>query len=86
VSGSKYADHLCEPGVHTFASGDQARIEKLKIKKTGEEEVRFSWWKNGNIVPRPLDLTEDDLILLFKDALSKDVFTPIFRKKLRSML
>ncbi len=77
---------LCEPGIRQFPSGDEARIEKLHIKETGEEEVRFSWWKDGKMVPRPLDLSEDDLIALFRDALSKDVFSPIFRTKLRSML
>jgi hypothetical protein len=81
-----YAQELCEPGIRRWPNGEEARMEKLHIKETGEEEVRFSWWKNGKIVPRPLDLSEDDLILLFKDALSKDVLTPMFRMKLRSML
>jgi hypothetical protein len=83
---TKYALELCDPGIRSWPNGEEARIEKLHIKETGKEEVRFSWWKNGKIVPRPLDLSEDDLILLFKDALSKDVLTPAFRLKLRSML
>jgi hypothetical protein len=86
VRETDYAVELCEPGVRQFPSGAEARIEKLHIKETEEEEIRFSWWKNGNMVPRPLDLSEGDLIALFKDALSKDVFTPIFRLKLRSIL
>lgn len=83
---TKYAVELCEPGILPFPTGDEARIEKLHIKKTGEEEVRFSWWKDGKMIPRPLDLSENDLILLLQDALEKDVLTPIFRMKLRSML
>jgi hypothetical protein len=83
---AKYAVELCDPGIRNFPNGDEARIEKLHIKKTGEEEVRFSWWKDGKMVPRPLDLSENDLILLLKNALSKDVFTPICRLTLRSML
>jgi len=83
---TNYAVELCEPGIRRFPAGDEARIEKLHIKQSGEEEVRFSWWKDGNLVPRPLDLSEDDLILLLKDAIEKDVFTPIFKQKLRSML
>ena len=83
---TKYALELCDPGIRRWPNGDEARIEKLHIKETGAQEVRFSWWKGGKMVPRPLDLSEDDLILLFKDALSKDVLTPIFRMKLRTML
>lgn len=83
---TKYAQELCEPGIRRFPSGDEARIEKLHIKESGEEEIRFSWWKDGKMVARPLDLSEDDLIALFRDAVAKDVFTPAFRLALRSIL
>lgn len=83
---TKYAVELCEPAVRRFPSGDEARIERLHIRESREEEIRFSWWKDCKMVPRPLDLSEDDLVILLKDALSKDVFTPIFRETLRSML
>jgi hypothetical protein len=69
-----------------FPTGDEARIEKLHIKRTGEQEVRFSWWKDGKMLPRPLDLSEDDLIALLRDAVAKDVFTPAFRMGLKSIL
>lgn len=82
---TKYAQELCEPGGQHFPSGDDARIEKLHIKESGEEEIRFSWWKEGKIVPRPLDLSEDDLFALFRDAFAKDVFTPAFNMTLRDM-
>ncbi len=83
---TKYAVELCDPGIHRFPTGDEARIEKLHIEETGEEEVRFSRWKDGKMVPRPLDLSEDDLIALLRDALANDVFTPEFRLTLRDML
>lgn len=38
------------------------------------------------MLPRPLDLSEDDLIVLFRDAVAKDVFAPPFRMTLKSML
>ena len=38
------------------------------------------------MLPRPLDLSEDDLIALLWDAMTKDVFTPIFKLTLKSML
>lgn len=83
---TKYAQELCESGIRHFPSGDEARIEKLYIKESGEEEIRFSWWKDGKMVPRPLDLSEDDLIALIRDAVAKDVFTPAFKLTLRSLL
>ncbi|MGB7169073.1 MAG: hypothetical protein WBD32_08725 [Acidobacteriaceae bacterium] len=81
-----YTTELTPSGIRSFPNGDQARIEKLYIKESGEEEVRLSRWKNGKMLPRPLDLSEDDLLILFRDALSKDVFTPAFRMVLRTML
>jgi hypothetical protein len=42
MRGTQYAQELCEPGIHRFPTGDEARIEKLHIKKTGEQEIRFS--------------------------------------------
>jgi len=82
----KYDEALSDPGALTFPDGKEARIEKLYAHRRGSAEVRFSWWKNDSIMPRPLDLTEDDLILLFRDAIEKKVFTPGFRMALRSLL
>lgn len=81
-----YAEELCEPGIIQFDDSNQGRIERLFVKDSGEEEVRFSWWKNGNMTTRPLDLSEEHLIALFSDALHKGVFTTRFRSRLRDLL
>jgi hypothetical protein len=83
---TSYAQELCEPGVMKWPSGSEARIEKLLIKETGVEEIRFSWWKDGKMAIRPLDLSEHDLISLFRDALAKEVFSDDFRLKLKLLL
>ena len=83
---TKYAVELAEPAIRLFPSGDEARIEKLHIKESGEVEIRFSWWRDGKMKPRPLDLSENDLLHLLKDAFSKDVFTPLFRESLRKLI
>lgn len=80
-------DYATELVTATFAWGDsEARIERLLIKESQQEEIRFSWWKDGRLVMRPLDLTEDDLISLFRDAVERGVFTQPFRKALRQIL
>lgn len=82
-----YAKELCEPGVKEWPlSREEARIERLRIKATNVEEIRFSWWKNGKIVPRPLDLTEADLIELIQSAVEKNVLSPKFLSDLRALL
>jgi hypothetical protein len=81
-----YAKELREPGIVRWPSGSEGRIERLLIKETQEEEIRFSWWKDGNMATRPLDLSENDLITLFEDALAKQVFTDNFKATLKSLL
>jgi hypothetical protein len=86
VRETKYAKDLREPGTIKWRDGSEGRLERLLIKKTNQEEIRFSWWKNGKIATRPLDLGEDDLIALFQDAVAKNIFTDSFRSKLRTLL
>ena len=56
-----YAKELIPPAVVTFPGGDEARLERLLIKETGSVAIRLSWWKDGRIMMRPLDLPEADL-------------------------
>ena len=83
---TKYARELREPGVFQWPAGSEARIEKLLIKESNEEEIRFSWWKSGKMVTRPLDLSEDDLLALLKDAFKKEVFSHRFMIGLKSLM
>ena len=83
---TKYARELCEPGVKKWPSGSEGRIERLLIKKSRTEEIRFSWWKDGRLATRPLDLSEEDLVTLFEDAIAKDVFTTEFKSRLKGLL
>ena len=69
-----------------FDAENEGRIERIFVKETQQEEIRFSWWKGGNIVPRPLDLSEADLLELMREAMVAGVFTPQFRAELRRLL
>ena len=62
------------------------RIERLYVKDAGREEIRFSWWKNGQIVIRPLDLPEDELLSLMHLAIDGGVFRDAFLNGLYSIL
>ena len=66
-------------------------LERIEIKSTGNIEIRFSFYKknkNGKdcLVPRPLDLSEEELLLLFEDALQKRVLSPSFLQKLKEII
>ena len=67
-------------GVH------ECRLERIFVKEDNQEEIRFSWWENGNIVPRPLGLPERELLRLFERAIANRVFTTEFREELRRIL
>lgn len=62
------------------------RIERLYVKDPGQEEIRFSWWVDGKIRARPLDLPEKDLLPLMREAIIKGVFTQEFLRDLHAML
>jgi hypothetical protein len=66
--------------------GGEVRIERLYVKDPGQEEIRFSWWPDGKMAQRPLDLPEDDLLALFKKGIQQNVFTPSFLQSLKRLL
>jgi hypothetical protein len=82
---TKYARELVSASI-PWPDSEEARIERLHIKEHNQEEIRFSWWKDGNIVMRPLDLEEKDLLLLFEDAVQKNVFSQDFLLSLRKII
>jgi hypothetical protein len=83
-----YATELAHGSV-IFKSSTEGRIERLRFKEgsdAGSEGIRFSWWKDGRMIPRPLDATENELLELLKDALQKEVFSQQFLGELREVL
>jgi hypothetical protein len=56
----------------------EARIERLYVKGENREEIRFSWWKDGKITPRPLDLPEAKLIQLIRKGIACGVLSDAF--------
>jgi hypothetical protein len=67
-------------------SGHESRMERLFIKAKGEEEIRFSWWTNGFMQARPLDLPENELAQLVGEGIAKGVLSPSFLTKVNEVL
>ena len=83
-----YATELAH-GCFTFPDVTEGRIERLRFKEgteQGKEGIRFSWWKDNRMVPRPLDATEDHLLALLRDSLRREVFSEGFLAGLRQLL
>jgi hypothetical protein len=80
---------LCKGQEYSYA------IERIFVKGKEQEEIRFTFYKAtkdihgkefDKLVPRPLDVTEEELLELFKKATSDRVFSNAFLKNLKSIL
>lgn len=68
--------------IKSVSDPDGQTIERIFVKKFQRDEIRFSWWKDGRLAPRPLDLPESELLPLMREAIAKGVFSPEFLKGL----
>ena len=80
-----YATELAAASI-IFDAENLGKIERIYVKDEEQEEIRFSWWKDGRMMMRPLDLCENDLLTLLHNAIDGDIFSPDFRARLREML
>ena len=81
---TKYADEIATASV-LLGDTHEGRLERLLIKGTRKVEIRFSWWKAGRMLTRPLDLPEESLLELLASAIQKDVLSPTFITRLREI-
>lgn len=80
-------DYATELAHAALVDGDgEVRIERLRIKASGAEEVRFSWWRQGRLIPRPLDLPESQLVTLVARAVATGVLSPAFLARVQAAL
>ena len=66
-------------------------IEKIFVKDINQEEIRFVYFKDTvkmeeQLVARPLDLPEDDLIRLIELAIKQNVFSKEFIANLKEII
>ena len=77
---TSYATERATAEVH------DCRIERIFVKGEGQDEIRFSWWPDGNMANRPLDLPEPQLLELIAEAMRRGVFTEPFLQGLTRLL
>jgi hypothetical protein len=68
------------------AKVENCRIERLFVKSENQIEIRFSWWPDGNMANRPLDVPEPLLLNLLAEAIRKNVFSGTFLSGLTRLL
>lgn len=66
-------------------------IEKIIVKELNQEEIRFVYFKDTTrmeeqLVPRPLDLPEKDLLELIKLSIKHSVFSKNFINQLKEII
>lgn len=80
---------ICKKDEYSYA------IERIFVKNKAQEEIRFTFYKaainiNGKefdkLVPRPLDVSEEELLELFQTAFTENIFSKEFLKSLKSLL
>ena len=78
---TKHAE-LCADASLAQENGSEHRIERMWLKEGEAEVIRWSWWKNGRMIPRAPHLTEAELVGLLDKGIEAGVFTPFFLRQL----
>jgi hypothetical protein len=75
-----------KPITASVSLGDRVgKIERFPIDEDGQVQIRFSVWSQGEILSRPLSLTEKELVELVKAAFKEGVLSQHFIGELRSV-
>jgi hypothetical protein len=61
-------------------------IERIFVKRTKQIEIRFSQWEGSKMMPRALDLPEEELLPLLSAAIRSGVFSEEFLVGLKRVL
>lgn len=63
-----------------------SRIERVFDRSLGAVAIRFSAWRGGKIVMRPLSIREDELAVLIGEAVAAGVFSAALLGELQAIL
>ncbi len=72
---ARYSDTIDYAEVPNGTEGSTSRLEQIRIKSTGEEAIRLSWWKDEGrrYIQRPLVLTSSEFTELLEAAAQKGI-------------
>jgi hypothetical protein len=84
---TRYARELATAKLPSGTGGNSfVAIERIFVKQAEQVEIRFSWWEGSRMMPRPLDLPEDELLPLVRAAIRAGVFSEAFVESLRTLV
>lgn len=88
IKSTDYCDILKQA---THRNGDKAhKIERIFVKHKEQIEIRFAYYKQKKgkdyLIPRPLDVSEDELFEVMQDAFQSGVFSNDFKEKMKLLL
>jgi hypothetical protein len=84
---TRYARELATTRLPSGPDGTAfVAIERIFVKQTEQVEIRFSGWEGSRMMPRPLDLPEEELLPLLRAAIAAGVFSDGFLDALRGVL
>jgi hypothetical protein len=84
---TKYARELATAKLPSGSTGNSyVAIERIFVKQMEQVEIRFSCWEGSRMMPRALDLPEDELLPLIRAAIREGVFSEAFMESLRGLV
>ncbi len=87
LRNTKYAKEIATAKLPSGSSKKSfVAIERIFVKEAKQIEIRFSLWEGSKLMPRALDLPEDELLSLMSAAIRAGVLSPEFTTGLRRAL
>jgi hypothetical protein len=62
---------------------DHTRMERVRWEGTDLEQIRLSWWRGNRMMRSPVELPEEDLFQLLRQAVNTGVLSRRFLGELR---
>lgn len=82
---TKYAE-LCAQSVLDLDDGTEIRFERIWVKSRQEELLRWTWWKGGRMVPRPVEMSEAQILECLEKGLDTGLLSSFFLRQLLHMV
>jgi hypothetical protein len=72
-------EHLPSNGLDRTTVVQFSDNSGVTVERLGDDTIRLSWWtSDGQVVEPPLELAESDVLLLFRGAIERSLFSESF--------